>query len=64
MYLDNGMNKKLVSMHSMVISMQGLRTSLRWSGKIHVRLAVASQVIMLSVATLQKETLAVNSAIM
>ena len=43
MYLDHGMNKKLVLMHSMVILMLGLRTSPKWSGKTPVRLDVASQ---------------------
>ena len=64
MYPDHGMKKKLVFTHSMVISMLGPYTSPRWSGKIPVRLVVASQETMLSVATLQRETLAVNSATM
>ena len=64
MYLDNGMKTKQVFTHSMVISMLGRLTSLKWFGKIPVRLVVASQVTMLSVATHLKETLAVNSAIM
>ena len=64
MYLDHGMKKKLVFMHLTVISMLGLYTSPKWSGKILVRLVVASLETMLYVATLQRETLAVNLAIM
>ena len=64
MYLDHGMKKKLVFMHLTVISMLGLYTSPRWSGKILVRLDVVFQETMLYVATLQREILAVNLAIM
>ena len=64
MYPDHGMKKKLVFTHSMVILMLGLHTSLRWSGKIPVRLVVESQETMLSVAPLRREILAVNLATM